>query len=122
MAGKILLFQKYTDSKLLELFKQKAIVRKMSLRREVAIQRRQAKSRMTGQAFNPSGITGEEIRERERLFIEAMRSKSIEERRAYWEKVEKIVQEREDEGCYCSWEWEWCAFERHKYELLELGY
>ncbi|MDD3040908.1 hypothetical protein [Bacteroides sp.] len=95
-------------------------MRKMSLRREIAIQRRQTKSRMTGQTFNPSGITSEEIRERERLFIEDMNSKPIEERRAYWEKVQKIVQEREDAGIYCSWEWQWCAFERHKYSLLEL--
>ena len=65
--------------------------------------------------FNPSGITAEEIEERQRKFIAEWEAKTAAERNEYRKNVLEITKLRNG-----SWEWEWCTFERafglHKME------
>lgn len=90
------------------------MARKMSLAREIRIQKMQTKNRMTGQTFNPSGITSEQIKDRERTFVEYWENKPIEERITYWSNVQEVISELKSAGFkYFSWEWEWCAFKRN---------
>ncbi len=93
-------------------------MKKMSLKRETTIQRLQNKNRMVGQTFNPSGITSKQIQTREKLFISEMKSRSLEERKAYWENVQNILRELKKNKIHCSWEWEWCVFKRNEHYLL----
>lgn len=93
-------------------------MKKIPLRREIKIQRLQNKNRMVGQTFNPSGITSEKIQERKERFLNEMKSKPPKDRKAYWDGVQKILRERKEHGIHCSWEWEWCVFERNKHDLL----
>lgn len=58
--------------------------------------------------FNPSGITSEQIVEREKQFVVEWKAKSKEERIEYWDNI-KIMKE----GWEHSYPWEWCAFERN---------
>lgn len=83
-------------------------MRKMSLRREIQIQRKQNKNKMVGQTFNPSGITSEQIRERENKFITDLKNKTQHEREQYWKEREQVRQ-----IWIGSWPWEWCIFERN---------
>ena len=57
--------------------------------------------------FNPSGITSEQIKTREQTFVNEMKQKSIEERKAYWNKVKEMLEDWQG-----SWAWQWCVFER----------
>lgn len=84
--------------------------RKMSLAREIRINRLQNKNRMTGQTFNTSGITSEQIVQRERTWVKEMQSKSQEELQAYRNNMEEM-----QKGWNHSYPWEWCAFERNFY-------
>lgn len=93
-------------------------MKRMSLKREISIQRLQTKNRMVGQTFNPSGITSEQIKEREQRFLEEMKAKPLEERKEYWNNVQEILQARKKHGIRCSREWQWCVFERNKSFLL----
>ena len=58
--------------------------------------------------FNASGITSEQIENRENLFIEEMKAKSQEERQAYYDNIQEM-----DKVWTGSLPWEWCAFERN---------
>lgn len=81
--------------------------RKISLAKEIKVQRLQDKNRMVGETFNPTGITSEEIASRELLFINEMASKDLEQRIIYWNNAKKIISLK-----LGSWAWEWCAFKR----------
>jgi hypothetical protein len=85
----------------------------MPIAKQIRIQRKQNKNRMVGQTFNPSGITSEMIRIRENGFIIEMKAKTIDERKAYWDNVKIMIDERKANFIHCSWPWQWCAFERH---------
>jgi len=87
--------------------------RKMSLAREIQIQKKQNKNRMVGETFNPSGITGKEIDAREKIFVQNMKNLSHTERAEYWRQVKEIIEYREENNIHCSWAWEWCSFNRH---------
>jgi hypothetical protein len=80
----------------------------MSIAREIRINRIQNKNRMTGQTFNPSGITSQQIKDRERDFVLDMQSKTQQERQAYWMQSEEV---RKDWNH--SYPWEWAAFTRN---------
>lgn len=45
-------------------------MRKMSIAREIRIQKLQTKNRMTGQTFNPSGATDESLKKRDSDYID----------------------------------------------------
>jgi len=57
--------------------------------------------------FNSSGITSEEIKTREQLFVAEMEAAGIEARNEYRKNVNKIIALRTG-----SWDWAWCAFDR----------
>jgi hypothetical protein len=58
--------------------------------------------------FNPSGITSEQIKEREAKYIAELKAAG---EAAIQAEREKILEMREEwRG---SWPWEWCAFSRH---------
>lgn len=82
--------------------------RKMSIAREIKIQKLQTKNRMTGQTFNPSGITGKEIDIRESRFVTEMKEKGLEYRKNWWKESEEVR-----EIWQYSWPWEWCVFQRY---------
>jgi hypothetical protein len=58
--------------------------------------------------FNPSGITSEEIKNREILFVEEQKKESLVDRQKYWETIKEMTKDS-----HFSWDWEWCAFERN---------
>ena len=58
--------------------------------------------------FNASGITSEQIKDRKTVFIVDMKSKSLEERQAYFDNMQEMNQVWNG-----SWPWEWCVFERN---------
>jgi hypothetical protein len=82
--------------------------RNRSIARQIQIGKKQSKNRMVGQTFNPSGITSQMLDDRERQFVEEMKSKSSEERNQYWENAQEL-----QEIWQGSWPWEWCAFQRN---------
>jgi len=82
--------------------------RKMSLAREIRIQKLQDKNRMVGQTFNPSGFTSGQLNERERNFVLEMKSKGIEYRINWWKEREEVREQWKG-----SWPWEWSTFERN---------
>lgn len=82
-------------------------MRKMSLARQIRVQKLQDKNRMVGETFNPSGITSEQIQTREQVFINEWKNKTISERRTYWANMQEM-----DKVWVGSWPWEWCAFSR----------
>lgn len=88
------------------------IGRPRSLRREIQIGKKQNRSRMLGQTFNPSGITSEQTREREVKFVAEMKAKTLQERQQYWDGVQEILKMQKENNIHCSWDWEWCAFRR----------
>ena len=86
------------------------MARKMSIAREIRIQRLQDKNRMVGQTFNPSGITSAEIDSREKKWVKEMKSKPQEELQAYYKNMKEMQKD-----WHHSYPWEWCAFERNFY-------
>ena len=86
------------------------MARKMSIAKQIRIQRLQDKNRMVGKTFNPSGITAEQIETRERNWVAEMKAKSQEELQAYY----KNMQEMKKDWNY-SYPWEWNAFTRNFY-------
>jgi hypothetical protein len=58
--------------------------------------------------FNPSGITAEQMDERNRVFIAEMKAKTQAERAEYWAKVKECIALE-----LGSWHWQWIAFQRH---------
>ena len=79
-----------------------------SIKKQIRIQKLQNKHRMVGQAFNPSGITSEQIRTRENNFTDKFDKMTKEERRQYWQNTAKVR-----EIWQGSYPWEWCVFIRH---------
>jgi len=57
--------------------------------------------------FNPSGITSEQIQEREAKFIAEWEAKTPFERNQYRSQVKEMKESWDG-----SWPWKWCAFER----------
>jgi hypothetical protein len=58
--------------------------------------------------FNMSGITSDEIKEREKKFNDEMNSKTQQERQSYWDNALEMQKEWNN-----SWPWEWCVFQRN---------
>lgn len=85
----------------------------MKLHRQIKVQKLQTKNRMTGQTFNPSGITSAQIAEREKEFISIWERRGVNERTEYWGNVLSILEFRKINHIRCSWEWEWCVFSRY---------
>ena len=86
------------------------MAKKMSIAREIRIQRLQDKNRMVGQTFNPSGITSAEIDSREKKWVKEMKSKPQEELQAYYKNMKEMQKD-----WHHSYPWEWSAFERNFY-------
>lgn len=80
----------------------------MSVSSEIRVQKKQTKNRMVGETFNPTGITSEQILDREQKFVVEMKDKNIVERLAYWKNVQEMLT-----VWMGSWPWEWCAFKRN---------
>lgn len=86
-------------------------MKQMSIRKQIRIQRIQNKNRMTGKTFNPTGITSEQLRDREIKL------------RNEWEKLSKVeIQELYDRDfknlhefynkVRCSYSFELCCLLR----------
>ena len=88
-------------------------MKKVPIAKIIRIERLQRKHKMYGWAFNPSGITDEQIREREAKFVAEFKCKTREERQSYWDQVQEILDYRDKTNTRCSWEWEWCCFKRN---------
>lgn len=88
------------------------IGRVRSVRAQIQIGKKQSKNRMVGQTFNPSGITSEQMREREGKFLAEMKAKTLLERQQYWGGVQEVLKMWKENNIRCSWCWEWCAFKR----------
>jgi hypothetical protein len=58
--------------------------------------------------FNITGITSEEISNREKQFVLEMKEKTLKERQNYWNNIKEITK-----NYHYSWEWDWCAFQRN---------
>lgn len=82
--------------------------RKMSLARQIKIQRLQTKNRMVGSTFNPSGITSQDILNREEKFVKEMKEKGLEYRKQWLQEKREIMEQWQG-----SWPWEWCVFSRY---------
>lgn len=64
-------------------------MRKMSLAREIKINRLQNKNRMTGQTFNAGGHTSESLKEREQKLITEHKAMSHEQRQEVYNNYKK---------------------------------
>lgn len=58
--------------------------------------------------FNSSGITAEQIKSREKKYLEDLSTKSAEEIEQLRINIKELTSNRKG-----SWEWEWCVFQRH---------
>lgn len=81
--------------------------RKMSIARQIRIQRLQDKNRMVGQTFNPSGITAEELKAKDEDFRAKYEAMTFQERVEVWNKIKAW-----DEVNDYSWPRAWCLFEQ----------
>jgi hypothetical protein len=70
-------------------------MRKMSIAREIKINRLQNKNRMTGQTFNVGGHTSESLQEREHKEIEAIKALNAIE---YEEKRQYCIWQQKQQG------------------------
>ena len=80
----------------------------MSYTKMMKWNRKHPKGTKQWMGFNPSGITSQQITDREEIFISDMKAKTLEERKQYWKDVSEVIALN-----LGSWEWQWCAFKRY---------
>jgi len=100
----------------------KVIMRKMSIAREIKIQRLQNKSRMTGQTFNPGGHTSESLKEREIKLVSEVKAMPEEKQLELYRSYKAVDKMKNENNIYCSNSFEHNAFMRnfgHKFMYEE---
>jgi hypothetical protein len=89
------------------------MTRKMSIARQIKIQKLQTKNRMVGQTFNPSGHTSESLQAREQEYINKVNNMTSEERKAVYEGFVSIENWKAENNIHCSNDFEHNAFMRN---------
>lgn len=88
-------------------------MRKMSIAREIRINRIQNKNRMTGQTFNPGGHTSESLATREQELVNKYKAMSKEERKETYTAFRTIEKYKDQHRIFCSNSFEHNAFMRN---------
>ncbi len=96
-------------------------MKRMSIAREIRIQRKQNKNRMTGKTFNPGGHTGESLDRRERELVAKCNAMTQAERKVMYDEYREWEQIKEEQRIFVSNTFEHNAFMRHfEREFTEL--
>jgi hypothetical protein len=74
----------------------------MKIARQIKIQKLQNKNRMTGQTFNPSGITSEQLIQREFEYINKVKQMTDQEQTELFNSFCNIDKWKDENNIYCS--------------------
>ena len=90
----------------------------MSIARQIRVQKLQNKHRMTGATFNPSGVTSEQLAQRERVLIEKWSHLKYNEIVEYYNNNLKSHYQFCEEH-QISQSFELCVFSRHYHHIIQ---
>ena len=89
------------------------MARQMSLARQIRVQKIQDKNRMVGETFNSTGITSQQIKTRESIYVEEWKQKTKEERNKMYLQFQAIEEMKHNENLHFSNSWEHNTFMRN---------
>ena len=88
-------------------------MKKMSLAREIKVQKLQTKNRMVGETFNPNGHTSESLKTREQKYIEEINLLNIEDQIKIHDSFKAIEEWKREENIFMSNSFEHNCFMRN---------